>query len=112
MIKVIALGKRKPGVSQEEFSRHLREVHAPIAQKYMSQLRIKRYIQNHVMSQLGAMEPEFPGITEVWYENMEEFNTGMKFWTSEAGKVIRDDEDRFIDRSTMKFIIVEENIVF
>jgi len=111
MIKVMALGKRKPGISQEEFSRHWREIHAPLALKYMRQLGIKRYIQNHIISQPDAPEPEFAGITEVWFENMEKFNTFMNFWTSEAGKVVRDDEDSFIDRSTMNFVFVEENIV-
>ncbi len=112
MIKVIALGKKRPGISQEEFSRHWREIHVPLAKKYMTQLCIKKYIQNHIISEPGASDPEFSGITEVWYENMEEFNAGTNFWNSEAGKVIRDDEDSFIDRSTMKFIIVEENVVF
>jgi len=35
MVKTIALIKRKPGLSREEFIRHYEEVHAPLALKHV-----------------------------------------------------------------------------
>ena len=108
MVKAVALIKRKPGLSREEFARHYEEVHAPLILKHSPTL--KRYVRNHVIVPAGAEEPEYDCVTELWYDNMDGYKATIDFWLSEAGKVIRDDEDSFLDRSKLAFFLVEEHV--
>jgi uncharacterized protein (TIGR02118 family) len=108
MVKVIALIKRKPGLSREDFRRHYEEVHAPLILKHSAGL--KKYVRNHIIVPAGTEEPEFDCITELWYDSMEDYKASIAVWRTEAGQVIRDDEDSFLDRSKLAFFIVEENV--
>ena len=105
MIKAIALLKRKPGLSREEFVSHYEEVHVPLILKHST--GIAKYVRNFVVSD-GATETDYDCITELWYENMEAFNSTISVWGTEAGKVIIDDENSFIDRDKIVFFIVDE----
>lgn len=106
MVKVMLLLKRKPGLSREEFSRRYEEVHAPLV---LSHLRtMKKYVRNYAIASPGAGEPDFDCITEVWFDNMKELKRVQDFYQSDVGEVIRNDEERFIDRSKMLSFLVEE----
>ena len=108
MVKEIALIKRKPGLSREEFSRHYEEVYVPLIWKYSPP--IKRYVRNYIINPFVGEEPDFDCITEVWYENMEGFKAFGKVRNSEAGKVIIDNEAKFMDRSKIAAFLVEEKV--
>lgn len=108
MIKTIELVKRKPGLSREEFSKYYEEVHAPLALKYFS--TFKRYVRNHIITPPGGEEPGFDCITEIWLDNMEDVQAVLDFWKSEAGEVIRRDEENFMDRSKLVSFLVEEKV--
>lgn len=105
MIKAMSLVKRKPGLTQEEFSRHYEEVHVPLALKHFP---FKRYVRNYVIKPPDAEEPEFDCITEVWFGTTEDCQAAAKFSVSEAYKVIAEDEERFMDRSKIVAYLVEE----
>lgn len=105
MIKAMSLLKRKPGLTQEEFSGHYEEVHVPLALKHFP---FKRYVRNYVIKPPDADEPEFDCITEVWFENMEDCQAAAEFSVSEAYRVIAEDEERFMDRSRIVAFLVEE----
>jgi uncharacterized protein (TIGR02118 family) len=109
MVKAIALLKRKQGLSAEDFIRHYEEVHAPLIVKNSTGL--KRYVRNHVVP-LGDIEnePKFDCITELWYEDLEAYKASISTWGTEAGRVIRDDEDSFLDRSKIAFFLVNYRI--
>jgi hypothetical protein len=66
MVKGIAMLKRKPGLTQEEFIKHYEEVHVPLVLKHLPS--IKRYVRNYVISTVvtppGLEELEFDCITE------------------------------------------------
>lgn len=98
-------------MSREDFSRYWREVHAPLALKYQTQLKLKGYVQNHVLDLPDGAEPQFDGIDELLFDSMQDFNAMMDFYNSEAGKEIRDDEENFADRNVTVFLLVEENVV-
>ncbi len=106
MIKVMALIKRKPGLSREEFSKHYEEVHAPLALKHLT--TIKRYVRNYIVALPGVDEPEFDCITEFWYDDMEGVQATLDFLNSEAGQVIHDDEETFQDRGKTVALLVDE----
>jgi len=108
VVKTIELIRRKTGLSREEFSKHYEKVHVPLAVKYFP--TIKRYVRNHIITLPGAEEPEFDCITEIWFDDMEGAQAVFDFWKSEAGQVIRDDEESFMDRSKIVFFLVEEKV--
>jgi hypothetical protein len=67
-------------------------------------------VRNYVASTLGAEEPDFDCITEVWYEDMEGFRALGKFYNSESGRVIRDSEESFMNRSKLVVLLVDEKV--
>ena len=108
MIKVMALIKRKPTVSHEEFVRHYEEVHAPLALKLFPM--IKKYARNHIIAASGAQEPDFDCITEFWFDSLESAQAIVDIRMSAAGKPIRDDEETFMDMSEMVSFLVDERV--
>ena len=107
MIKTIALIKRKEGITREEFVKHYKEVHAPLALEYLPQ--IKRYIRNHIID-TGIEGPNFDCISEFWFDSIEDAVQVAEFAQSDAGQIIRDDEQKFMDSSQTVSFLVEENI--
>jgi len=108
MIKTMELIKRKPGLSHEEFVRHYEEVHAPLALKHFPSF--KKYVRNHVISLSEDEGPDFDCITEIWFENEAAAGAAVEFWQSDAGKVMRDDEENFMDRDKVVFFLVDEKV--
>ena len=108
MVKGITVLKRKPGLSREEFIRHYEEVHVPLVLSHFRTMR--RYVRNYVITPPGVEEPDFDCITEVWFDNMKELKRVYDFYGSDVGEVIRNDEERFIDRSKMLSFGVEEMV--
>jgi uncharacterized protein (TIGR02118 family) len=108
MVKAVALIKRKPGTSQEEFTQHYEQAHAPLALKHLP--TIKRYVRNHVIHMPGTEGLEFDCITELWFDSMEDAVKLMEFVQSDAGQVIRDDEEKFLDQDKTVFFLVDEKV--
>ncbi|MCX6000604.1 MAG: EthD domain-containing protein [Chloroflexi bacterium] len=108
MVKAVALIKRKPRVSRQDFLTHYEEVHAPLILKCFPTL--KRYVRNHIVVPPAGKDPPFDCITELWYEDMKGYMATIDFWRSAAGRVIRDDEDSFLDRKSMVFVLVDERV--
>jgi uncharacterized protein (TIGR02118 family) len=109
MVKAIALLKRKPSLSLEQFRKHYEEVHAPLAKRVFPFIR--KYVRNYVTTMpfsSGDKEPEFDCITEEWFDDMKGFHAMMDIWMSETGRAIREDEREFLDRSRIVYLIVEE----
>ena len=76
-LKIIYCLKRLSHLTPSEFSRHWREVHAPLVEQHRSVLRILRYVQSHAdqggLSERlrvfrGSPEP-YDGVAEIWYES-------------------------------------------
>ncbi len=110
-VKLMAMLKRRDGMSLEEFGRHWHEDHGPMAVRVIPDaVRIRRYVQNHMVGISEEEEPFFDGIVEFCLEGMDSLEAWMAFYTSDAGKVIRDDELRFIDMKRMMVVMVEESV--
>ena len=119
MVKVITLIKRKPGLSREEFIKHYEEVHAPLGLKHFPTFR--RYARNYVITPPGAEEPDFDCITEIWYDDMDGAravtnalggyqDNGLGGYETEIGRVFREDEEQFMNRSNRVSFFVEERV--
>ncbi len=109
MVKLIGLVKRKAGMTQEEFSRYWEKEHGPLVARVFP--GAKRYVQNHPVKLPGGGEPQVDGVVEIWFDDLESFLAASDFYRGDRGKVIRDDEDKFIDRSQMVFLVAEEKVI-
>lgn len=111
MVKLVALIKRKPGLSREEFVRHYEEVHAPLALKYLPGL--KRYVRNYVIRGLGGREPDFDCITEFWFESWEDVSRVAQVlgdYHTQIGQIFLADEEQFMDRTSTVSFSVDERV--
>ena len=111
MIKSMALIKRKPGLSMEEFIQHYEEVHAPLALKLLP--AFKRYVRNYVINAPGAEEADFDCITEFWFDDIEgalAVTEALGDYKTEIGKIFLEDEEKFQDRGKTRTFLVDERV--
>jgi uncharacterized protein (TIGR02118 family) len=109
MVKFIYCITRKPGMSVEEFQRHWREKHAPIARQLPN---VRRYVQNHVLPEYygrpSAEGPAYDGAAELWFDDLDAMRAAFR---SPEAQSSRKDEELFIDHSKSFGIVVDENVV-
>ena len=107
MIKVFYLVSKRPDISDEQFHRHWREVHAPMALKIPA---LRRYVQSHRIKHAGfGLSSPYDGVAEVWFDNL---NTARQM--RESREYIEGafaDEPNFIDTSRLAWIATQENVV-
>ena len=110
MIKMIALLKKKEGVSSEEFSRKWFEEIGPLAASTMPGFR--RYVQNHAVAMPGATgEPRIDGVTEIWFDDVEALQKFFKVALSDEGEHLRTEEEKIFDAEKNFFFIAEEKVI-
>ncbi len=109
MIKVIELIHRKPGMTLEAFSQYWHEKHGPLVARLMP--GVIRYVQNHPVRLGASGEPRVDGVAEVWFENMDTWRAAVTFYDSDRGRVIREDEENFLDTSKTVAFIAEERVI-
>jgi uncharacterized protein (TIGR02118 family) len=105
MVKAVSFIRRKPGTRLEDFMEHYESVHAPLAMRHFP---LKKYSRNYITAPPGLEGFDFDCITEVWFETMEDCQAAAEFSVSEAYKVISDDEETFMDRTSIVAFLVEE----
>ena len=106
MIKTIHLAHRKPGITREQYNKHWREVHAPLAARYIP--GVKRYVQNHFL-EIPGMEYEGDGIVEMWYDDVESWQKSSK--AIRECKELMDDGPKFVEMRPGGFWVVEEHVI-
>jgi EthD domain len=112
VIKIVALLKRRPDVTLEDFCAYYEQHHAQLfARSIPSDVAdaIIHYVQNHaVRLGRGDTDPPYDCVTEIGFDDL----AGMGRWTSwylgDDGKVLRDDEERFMDTSKRVVIVTDE----
>ena len=119
MIKLIFCLRRKPGMSPEEFREYWANHHAPLVQKHARALGIQRYVQSYTLPSSGFSKiaeargaPEaYDGVAELWFSDMTEMKTkGASEEGRAAGKVLLEDEARFIDLANSPLWLSEEKV--
>jgi len=112
MIKIVALIKRRADLSLEEFCTYYEQRHAPLFASSIPPAvdgAITHYVQNHA-TRLGsnATDPAYDCVTEIGFDDVD----GMRLWSDwylgEGGKVLRDDEENFMDRGRRVVIVTHE----
>jgi uncharacterized protein (TIGR02118 family) len=117
MVKLVFCVVRRADMSVDEFHRYWQEQHGPLVRSVASALGIRRYVQDHTLSgavgdmltaSRGAPGP-FDGIAELWFDSDEALVAASS--TPEglaAGKILLEDERRFIDHDRSPLFLVSE----
>jgi uncharacterized protein (TIGR02118 family) len=107
MVKGMLLVPRRSDLSRAEFIRHYEQVHVPLVLSHF--LGLRGNVRNHVLPD-GAPDLPFDCVTEFWWDTREQFDRAVAHLQSEAGRAIREDEERFIDRDRMVMFLVDERV--
>jgi hypothetical protein len=111
MFKMIALLKRKKGLSLEEFIQRYEQGHALFAAPHLPKLRHyeRRYIEPTHNPVSGAEhEPDFDVVTEVWFDTQEDCQAAMLHVQTVKG--FEEDEEKLFDRSAARIFTVHSEL--
>jgi uncharacterized protein (TIGR02118 family) len=98
MIKTVSLLVRKESLTHEDFVKHWREIHGPLA---LACPGVARYLQTEIKSSsfrrdgVGRLDVAVDGIAELWFENQAALDA---FAASPATRRLREDGTTFIGR--------------
>ncbi|ODT87956.1 EthD domain-containing protein [Phenylobacterium sp. SCN 70-31] len=121
MIKLVYVIARRPELSREAFSEYWRDRHGPLVAKHADALCMRKYVQSHLvdhpanegMRAVRGMRTPADGITEVWWDSLEDFRAA--YATPEgaaAGAELAADEARFIDFAGSTVFLTKEHEIF
>ena len=121
MIKIVYCVKRRADVAPAEFHKYWLEKHGPLVRSFAKTMRARKYIQSHTiepeqnvaLAASRGMLPAFDGITEVWWDSMEDFRAGGATPEGQAaGRALIEDESKFIDLTGSHLFLTEEHTIF
>lgn len=121
MIKLVYIVRRRSDVPEKEFHRYWLEEHGPLVRKFAKSLRARKYVQSHTvapdmnarLAQARQLAGGADGITEVWWESIEDMNAAFATPAGqEAGRALAEDEAKFIDFSRSSIFLTEEHTIF
>lgn len=121
MIKLVFCLRRRPELSLPEFQAYWKEKHAPLVRSHSQALRIRRYVQVHTLAnpalQLAlaasrSASEAYDGVAELWWDSLEDFvQAGSTPEGRVAGRVLLEDERKFIDLGRSALWVAEEHTV-
>ena len=113
MVKIVALVKRKQGLTSAQFRHHYEKYHAPMAQRMVGHL-MTRYVRNYPQ-ELIEYEPEdavvddsYDAVTEFWFKDASGPGEMQRIFNMpDNNREILEDEERFQDRLKTRLLIVD-----
>lgn len=94
MIKLIALLKRKPGLSRQEFADRWLNDHVKMSSKMPGLLGYRVNIAVDHQPDGDGVEPLYDGTAELWWDSVEAMEAAFN---SQEGKIAGEDADQFAD---------------
>jgi uncharacterized protein (TIGR02118 family) len=94
MVKLIALLKRKPGISREDFARRWLSEHTKLSSQLPGLLEYRINIATQHQPEGDGLEPLYDGTAELWWESIEAMEASF---ASDIGKIAGKDADEFCD---------------
>ena len=120
MIKLVYAIRRRPDFSPKDFyARWL--AHAPLVKELAEAINARRYVQSHTLDtplngqfvQSRGMQAPYDGITEVWWDSIEDLVAGMNTPEGQAAhRRLLEDEPAFIALANSTIFLTEEHPIF
>ena len=106
MFKVIALLKRKPGMSVEDFQYYWRHKHGLLV---AGCAQVRRHVQSGALPQ-GYQKGEllFDGISETWFDSAQAY---AAYQDGPASSVILADQSNFVERNRTVLMPVDVHVI-
>jgi len=121
VLKLTFCLRRKPGLSLAEFQDYWLNRHGALVRRLQPALGMARYVQVHrrddelglgMAKVRGAPEP-YDGVAELWWESEEAFKaSGRTPEGREAGRLLLEDEAKFIDLARSPLWLNREHVVY
>lgn len=102
MLKFMVVLYRRPDLSEQQFRRHLREIHGPLAGKLPG---LRKYVQNYVSEDPRREHPGWDAIVELCFDDWDAME---RAWTTPEGKASDADLPLFVDLTRSTWSVVEE----
>jgi uncharacterized protein (TIGR02118 family) len=121
MIKLTFVLTRRPDFTRESFQAYWFDHHAPLVASVREVLRIRRYVQLHslpadVSADLRASRggPEgYDGVAQLYWDSFDDLAAQAGDTAArEAGRLLLEDERKFIDLSRSPLWWGEEKVIF
>ncbi|KRB48885.1 EthD domain-containing protein [Phenylobacterium sp. Root700] len=121
MIKLTFALVRRPEFTRESFQDYWFNTHAPLVASVREPLRIRRYVQMHslpaeISEGLRTVRggPEgYDGVAQLWWDSFEDLAASADDEAAKAaGRLLLEDEQRFIDLSRSPLWWGEERVIF
>ena len=119
MIKLTFCLVRLPPLTREAFQDYWFNRHGPLVRSVAGVLRIQRYVQFHsadpalsadIRASRGGPE-QYDGVAELWWNGWEELATNTGDDAREAGRMLLEDEMKFIDLPKSPLWWGEEKVI-
>ncbi|MFM8820831.1 MAG: EthD domain-containing protein [Phenylobacterium sp.] len=120
MIKLTFALVRLPHLTREQFQDYWLNTHGPLVASVKDVLRIRRYVQLHSFDEAISegirasrnTPPQFDGVAQLWYDSLEDLAAlGGDPAAREAGRLLLEDERKFIDLPKSPLWWGEEKII-
>jgi uncharacterized protein (TIGR02118 family) len=105
MLKFMVVLYRRPDLSEQEFRRHLKEVHGSLAKKLPG---LRKYVQSYVSDDPRREHPGWDAIVELYFDDWDSME---RAWESPEGKTSDADLPLFVDLKRTTWSVVEEVMV-
>ncbi len=122
MIKLVYCIRKRAELSSEAFRKYWLETHGPLVRELAATLRATKYVQSHTIepavndaiAKTRGMSRPYDGITELWWNSSEAFQS--IFADTPALQMMHqrliEDEARFIDLTASCAFVTEEHPIF
>lgn len=111
-LKVIAMLRKREGISREDFIRYYDENHAPLILSLLPgivEYRRNFTVFDNAYVNEGAAPFDFDVLTEIRFRDRAAYDAAMTVAADPAvAQRIADDEENFLDRSGTRMFVVEE----
>lgn len=121
MIKLVYVIDRRADMSEAAFYDYWLNKHGPLVRSHAKAIRAKKYVQSHLIDTPAnealraprGMLPPVAGITEVWWDSLEDFQAAYATPEGQAaGAALSADEDKFINVKGSQVFLTQEHVIF
>ncbi len=120
MIKLTFCLVRRPQFTREAFQAYWFDHHAPLVASVREALRIRRYVQLHSLPveasaalRIARAGPEgYDGVAQLWWDSLEDVLGNTHPDAQSAGRLLLEDERKFIDLERSPLWWGEERVIF